>query len=106
MLTRGRLPRCARSAPGRAPHGACRRPALAGGVHEEELLVVYDDEVDAVRAVRSVLLQDLNAPVLQVRADCLMRPLVNALSHGRLASRVGGSNLKARRSQCTKGLPK
>ena len=86
--------------------GHVEAPALGGGVHEDELLVVHDDEVDAVRTVRPVLLQDLDAPVLQVCADCLMRPLVNALSHGRLSPRVGGSDLKARRSQRTKGLPK
>lgn len=52
--------------------GHIEAPAFGGGVHEDELLVVHDDEVDAVRAVRPVLLQDFDAPVLQVRADCLM----------------------------------
>ena len=40
-------------------------PALGGCVHEDELLVVHGDEVDAVRAVRPALLQDLDVPVLQ-----------------------------------------
>ena len=31
-------------------------PVLGGGVHEDELLVVHGDEVDAVRAVRPTLL--------------------------------------------------
>ena len=47
-------------------------PAFGGGVHEDELRIVHGDEVDAVRAVRPVLLQDLDAPVLQVRVDCLV----------------------------------
>ncbi len=47
-------------------------PALGGGVREDELLVVHGDEVDAVRAVRPALFQDLDAPVLQVRADYLV----------------------------------
>lgn len=68
-------------------------PALGGGVHEDDLPVVHGDEVDAVRPVRPALLQDLDAPVLQVRADCLVRPLVDALSHGCLPSRVGARPL-------------
>lgn len=69
--------------------------ALGGGVHEDELTLVHGDEVDAVRAVRPALLQDLDAPVPQVRADCLVRPLVDALSHGCLPPRVGARPLGA-----------
>ena len=47
-------------------------PALGGGVHEDELLIVRSDEVDAVRAVRPALLQDLDVSVPQVRSDCLV----------------------------------
>ena len=72
-------------------------PALGGGVHEDELLVVHGDEADAARAVRPALLQDLDAPVPQVRADCLVRPLVDALSHGCLPPRVGARPLGAPR---------
>lgn len=45
--------------------GHVEAAAFSGGVHEDELLVVHGDEVDAVRAVRPALLQDPNAPVLQ-----------------------------------------
>lgn len=45
-------PRCARSAPGRAPLGYVVAPALGGGVYEDELPVIHGDEVDAVRAMR------------------------------------------------------
>lgn len=70
--------------------------ALGDGVHEEELtLVVHGDEVDAVRTVRPTLLQDLDAPVPQVRAYRLVRPLVDVLSHGCLPSRVGARPLGA-----------
>ncbi|MFC2629065.1 MAG: hypothetical protein ACFNX8_01480 [Lancefieldella rimae] len=66
-------PRCVGSAPNRDSPWACRNPpAFGGGVHEDELRIVHGDEVDAVRAVRPVLLQDLDAPVLQVRVDCLV----------------------------------
>lgn len=34
--------------------------------------------------MRPALLKDLDAPVLRVRADCLVRPPFDALSHGRL----------------------
>lgn len=40
--------------------------------------------------MRPALLQDLDAPVLRVRADCLVRPLFYALSHGRLPSSCWG----------------
>ena len=70
-------------------------PALGGGVHEDELLVVHGNEVDAVRAVLPALLQDLDAPVPQVRADCLVQPLVDALFHGCLRPRVGPHSLGA-----------
>lgn len=70
-------------------------PALGGGVHEDELVAVHGDEVDAVQAVRSALLQDLDAPVSQVRADCLVRPLVDALFYGCLPPRVGARPLGA-----------
>lgn len=53
--------------------------ALGGGVHEDEPPVVHGDIVDAVRAVCPALPQDLDAPVPQVCADCLVRPLVDAL---------------------------
>ena len=68
-------------------------PALGGGVHEDELVAVHGDEVDAVRAVRPVLLQDLDASVPQVRAYRLVRPLFDALSHGCLPPRVGARPL-------------
>ena len=70
-------------------------PALGGGVHEDELLIVRSDEVDAVRAVRPTLLQDLDVPMPQVRAYRLVRPLFDALSHGCLPPRVGARPLGA-----------
>ena len=69
--------------------------ALGGGIHEDELTFVHGDEVDAVRAVRPALLQDLDVPVPQVRSDCLVRPLVDALSHSCLPTRVGARPLGA-----------
>lgn len=62
--------------------------ALGGGVREDELLV-HGDEFDAVRAVVPNPLKDLDVPVPQVRSDCLVRPLVDALSHSCLPPRVG-----------------
>ena len=52
--------------------GHVAAPALGGSVREDDLPVVHGDEVDAVRAVRPALFQDLDAPVLQVRADYLV----------------------------------
>ncbi len=46
---------------------------LGHGVHEDELTLVHGDEADAIRAVHPALLQDLDTPVLQVRADRLVR---------------------------------
>lgn len=46
-------------------------PAFGGGVHEDELLIVHGDEVDAVRAAPQPS-KNLDVPVLQVRADCLV----------------------------------
>ncbi len=47
-------------------------PALGCGVHEDNLLVVHGDKVDAVRAVRPALFQDLDVPVPQVRTYCFV----------------------------------
>lgn len=70
-------------------------PALGGGVHEDELTLVHGNEDDVVWAVRPALLQDLDAPVLQVRVYRLVRLLVDALSHGCLPPRVGARSLGA-----------
>ena len=53
-------------------------PALGGFVYEDERLIVHSNEADAVRAVYTILLQNLNIPASQVRADCLVRLFVNA----------------------------
>ena len=52
--------------------------ALGGGVHEDELTFVHGDEVDAVRAVRPALLQDL------ARHEHLLEGSLANLSHALL----------------------
>ena len=61
---RGRLLQCARSAPGRTPHGHVVALALGGGVHEDELFVIHGYEIDVIRTVRIAPLQNLNTLVI------------------------------------------
>lgn len=68
-------------------------PALGGFVYEDERLIVHSNEADAVRAVYTILLQNLNIPASQVRADCLVRLFVNAFSHISLSSSVEAAPL-------------
>ena len=49
-------------------------PAL-GVVYEDECLIVQGNEADAVRAMHTTLLQNLDTPASQVCADCHVRPL-------------------------------
>lgn len=55
------------------PMGHVIAPALGGGVHEDEFLVVHGDKVGTARAVRPALPQDLDAPVPQRRSRGLPR---------------------------------